>query len=166
MRIVSPLSVLVSAGGRATVTDLRELAEPLPVETAIREVREAGDAAGLQDAARAARRRIEEQVKTQGERIPEVESIPAAKRTGKPIEAGTYVRISATGAEGTVVELSWFGDAGTTLALGGVFHSRRLTVRASQVGTVAASRRGRRARQTSSSGRKKRNARTRIWSLT
>ena len=39
--------------------------------------------------------------------------------------------------EGTVVELSWYGDEETTLSLGGVFHSVRLTVRASQVGTVA-----------------------------
>jgi threonine dehydrogenase-like Zn-dependent dehydrogenase len=46
--------------------------------------------------------------------------------------------------EGTVVELSWYGDEETTLSLGGVFHSNRLTVRASQVGTVAAARRDRR----------------------
>ena len=46
--------------------------------------------------------------------------------------------------EGTVVELSWYGDGETTLSLGGVFHSNRLTVRASQVGAVAATRRGRR----------------------
>lgn len=47
--------------------------------------------------------------------------------------------------EGTVVELSWYGDAETTLSLGGRFHSGRLTLRASQVGAVAASRRGRRS---------------------
>jgi threonine dehydrogenase-like Zn-dependent dehydrogenase len=46
--------------------------------------------------------------------------------------------------EGTVVELSWYGDAATTVSLGGGFHSGRLTVRASQVGTVAPSRRARR----------------------
>ena len=46
--------------------------------------------------------------------------------------------------EGTVVELSWYGDADTTLSLGGSFHSGRLTLRASQVGRVAASRRDRR----------------------
>ena len=46
--------------------------------------------------------------------------------------------------EGTVVELSWYGDAETTVSLGGSFHSGRLTVRASQVGTVAAARRERR----------------------
>ncbi len=46
--------------------------------------------------------------------------------------------------EGTVIELSWYGDDVTTLSLGGSFHSGRLAVRASQVGTVAPSRRGRR----------------------
>ncbi|MEU9509759.1 dehydrogenase [Micromonospora sp. NPDC048170] len=44
--------------------------------------------------------------------------------------------------EGTVVELSWYGDRTVALALGGAFHSGRLTVRASQVGTVAPARRG------------------------
>ncbi len=47
-------------------------------------------------------------------------------------------------AEGTVLELSWSGDSRTTLSLGGTFHSGRLAVRASQVGTVAAPRRARR----------------------
>jgi hypothetical protein len=46
--------------------------------------------------------------------------------------------------EGTVIELSWYGDDETTLSLGGEFHSGRLTVRASQVGMVAAPRRSRR----------------------
>jgi threonine dehydrogenase-like Zn-dependent dehydrogenase len=43
--------------------------------------------------------------------------------------------------EGTVVELSWYGDREVTVALGGAFHSRRLSLRASQVGTVAPARR-------------------------
>ncbi|HEX6150446.1 zinc-binding alcohol dehydrogenase [Nocardioides sp.] len=47
--------------------------------------------------------------------------------------------------EGTVIELSWYGDSQTTLALGGAFHSGRLTIRGSQVGVVAATRRGRRS---------------------
>jgi threonine dehydrogenase-like Zn-dependent dehydrogenase len=46
--------------------------------------------------------------------------------------------------EGTVVDLSWYGDAETRVSLGGAFHSGRLTVRASQVGQVAPARRGRR----------------------
>ena len=36
-----------------------------------------------------------------------------------------------------MVELSWYGDREVSLALGGAFHSGRLTVRSSQVGTVA-----------------------------
>jgi NADPH:quinone reductase-like Zn-dependent oxidoreductase len=47
--------------------------------------------------------------------------------------------------EGTVLELSWYGDAETVLSLGGGFHSGRLAIRASQVGTVAPSRRCRRS---------------------
>ncbi|MDM7856264.1 zinc-dependent alcohol dehydrogenase [Cellulomonas alba] len=43
--------------------------------------------------------------------------------------------------DGTVVDLSWYGDADVTLPLGGAFHSRRLTIRASQVGAVAQPRR-------------------------
>jgi threonine dehydrogenase-like Zn-dependent dehydrogenase len=43
--------------------------------------------------------------------------------------------------EGTVVELSWYGDAEVTLSLGAAFHSRRLGIRASQVGSVAPARR-------------------------
>ncbi len=78
------------------------------VEAAIREVRDAGDGADanqLRDAAKAARRRIEEQVRTQGERTPPEEIIPLTAKSAKPVEAGSYVRIAATGAEGTVVEL-------------------------------------------------------------
>ena len=46
--------------------------------------------------------------------------------------------------EGTVIELSWYGDTEVRLALGGAFHSRRLGIRASQVGTVSPARAGRR----------------------
>jgi threonine dehydrogenase-like Zn-dependent dehydrogenase len=46
--------------------------------------------------------------------------------------------------EGTVVDLSWYGDAAVRLSLGGAFHSRRLGIRASQVGTVSPARSGRR----------------------
>lgn len=47
--------------------------------------------------------------------------------------------------EGTVLDLSWYGDKELGLHLGGAFHSRRLTLRASQVGTVSPARRGRRS---------------------
>jgi len=43
--------------------------------------------------------------------------------------------------EGTVIDLSWYGDAEVTLSLGGAFHSGRLGIRASQVGVVAPARR-------------------------
>ncbi|MFI2346047.1 zinc-binding alcohol dehydrogenase [Streptomyces sp. NPDC019443] len=43
--------------------------------------------------------------------------------------------------EGTVVELSWYGDRRISLPLGEAFHSRRLVVRSSQVGMVSPSRR-------------------------
>lgn len=44
--------------------------------------------------------------------------------------------------EGTVIELSWYGDRQVTVSLGEAFHSSRLSIRASQVGVVAAARRG------------------------
>ncbi len=49
--------------------------------------------------------------------------------------------------DGTVLDLSWYGDQPVTLPLGEAFHSRRLAIRASQVGAVAAARRGRRSRR-------------------
>lgn len=51
--------------------------------------------------------------------------------------------LAAAGAEARVVELSWFGDASVELPLGEEFHSRRLTLRSSQVGALAPSRRPR-----------------------
>jgi threonine dehydrogenase-like Zn-dependent dehydrogenase len=47
--------------------------------------------------------------------------------------------------EATVIELSWYGDRRVEVPLGEVFHSRRLSVRGSQVGAVAPARRGRRS---------------------
>jgi NADPH:quinone reductase-like Zn-dependent oxidoreductase len=43
--------------------------------------------------------------------------------------------------EATVVELSWYGDKQVSVPLGEFFHSRRLTVRSSQVGGIAPARR-------------------------
>ena len=57
---------------------------------------------------------------------------------------GLQRSLSLLAPEGTVVELSWYGDRETTVSLGGTFHSGRLSIRASQVGTVAAARRDRR----------------------
>jgi len=56
--------------------------------------------------------------------------------------AGLQLSLGLLRAEGTVLELSWYGDREVTLPLGGAFHSRRLALRASQVGTVAPARRG------------------------
>ncbi len=56
--------------------------------------------------------------------------------------AGLQAALGLLRPEGTVVELSWYGDAEVALRLGGTFHSGRLTIRGSQVGTVAAPRRG------------------------
>ncbi len=47
--------------------------------------------------------------------------------------------------EGTVVDLSWYGDAPVQVSLGGRFHSGRLAIRSSQVGMVAPQRRGSRS---------------------
>jgi NADPH:quinone reductase-like Zn-dependent oxidoreductase len=58
--------------------------------------------------------------------------------------AGLQASLELLAAEGTVIELSWYGDAATSVSLGGAFHSGRLSVRASQVGTVSPARRGRR----------------------
>ena len=44
--------------------------------------------------------------------------------------------------EGTVVDLSWYGDSEVQLSLGDAFHSRRLGIRASQVGTISPARGG------------------------
>ena len=47
-----------------------------------------------------------------------------------------------------MIELTWYGDRPVPVPLGEAFHSRRLTVRASQVGAVAARRRARRSTPT------------------
>jgi threonine dehydrogenase-like Zn-dependent dehydrogenase len=58
--------------------------------------------------------------------------------------AGLSRGLELLGEEGELVELSWYGDRPATVDLGGAFHARRLTIRASQVGAVAAARRARR----------------------
>ncbi|MDO0924850.1 zinc-binding alcohol dehydrogenase [Streptomyces sp. TG1A-8] len=52
-------------------------------------------------------------------------------------EEGLTRSLELLAAEGTVIELSWYGDRRVALPLGEAFHSRRLTVRGSQVGTVS-----------------------------
>lgn len=59
--------------------------------------------------------------------------------------AGLQLCLNLSAPGGEVLELSWYGTTTVNLALGGDFHSRRLGIRASQVGTVAAARRGTRS---------------------
>jgi NADPH:quinone reductase-like Zn-dependent oxidoreductase len=56
---------------------------------------------------------------------------------------GLNLALTLAGFEGEIIELSWFGDKAVNLDLGGAFHSQRLSLRASQVGTVAPARRAR-----------------------
>ncbi|GAA1477308.1 zinc-binding alcohol dehydrogenase [Nocardioides aestuarii] len=58
--------------------------------------------------------------------------------------AGLRRSLELLGDDGTVLELSWYGDAVVPVPLGEAFHARRLTLRASQVGAVSVARRGRR----------------------
>ena len=59
--------------------------------------------------------------------------------------AGEGLRLSleSAGIEARVVEASWYGDKEVSVALGGAFHSRRLTLVSSQVGAVPPARRAR-----------------------
>jgi threonine dehydrogenase-like Zn-dependent dehydrogenase len=61
--------------------------------------------------------------------------------SGSPEGLALALRLAAF--EATVCECSWYGTRSVTLPLGEAFHSRRLIVKSSQVGSVAASHRGR-----------------------
>ncbi len=56
---------------------------------------------------------------------------------------GLDLALSLAGFEASVIELSWYGARPVSAALGGAFHSQRLSLIASQVGAVAPSRRAR-----------------------
>src|SRR4051812_44172277 len=58
--------------------------------------------------------------------------------------AGLQRSLELLAPEGTVIDLSWYGDSEVQLSLGGAFHSRRLGIRASQVGTLSPARSARR----------------------
>src|SRR4051794_18752648 len=58
--------------------------------------------------------------------------------------AGLQLSLDLLASEGSVIDLSWYGDAEVRLSLGGAFHSRRLGIRASQVGTLSPARSARR----------------------
>ncbi len=55
--------------------------------------------------------------------------------------AGLRRSLELLAADATVVDLSWYGDTPVTLPLGERFHPSRLTIRSSQVGSVAPARR-------------------------
>jgi hypothetical protein len=61
--------------------------------------------------------------------------------SGAPAGLATALRLAAF--EATVVEMSWYGTAIVPLALGAEFHARRLVLKSSQVGNVAARQRAR-----------------------
>jgi threonine dehydrogenase-like Zn-dependent dehydrogenase len=54
--------------------------------------------------------------------------------SGRP--EGLIAALSIAGAEATIVDTSWYGTTSVALPLGEAFHSRRLTLKSSQVGRV------------------------------
>ncbi|HZM76657.1 MAG TPA: zinc-binding alcohol dehydrogenase [Candidatus Limnocylindrales bacterium] len=73
---------------------------------------------------------------------------PAIAKNGRDLvfhasasTAGLQHALNLLSPEGTVIELSWYGDREVSLPLGGPFHSGRLSIRASQVGMIAPARR-------------------------
>jgi NADPH:quinone reductase-like Zn-dependent oxidoreductase len=78
-------------------------------------------------------------------------ALPAGAADGRDLvvhasasSAGLQRSLDLLAPEGTVIDLSWYGDIEVRLSLGGAFHSGRLGIRASQVGALSAARRGRR----------------------
>jgi threonine dehydrogenase-like Zn-dependent dehydrogenase len=78
-------------------------------------------------------------------------AVPDAAADGRDLvihtsatSAGLQRSLDLLAPEGTVIDLSWYGDREVHLALGGAFHSGRLAIRASQVGSLSPARRGRR----------------------
>ena len=61
--------------------------------------------------------------------------------SGSPSGLALALRIAAF--EATIVELSWYGTQAVPMVLGEAFHARRLTLKSSQVGSVARSQRPR-----------------------
>ena len=54
--------------------------------------------------------------------------------SGRP--AGLRSALAAAGVEGKIIDVSWYGSQDVALPLGEVFHSRRLTIKSSQVGRL------------------------------
>lgn len=77
--------------------------------------------------------------KTPGEASAERDLVVHA--SGHP--EGLATALALAGFEARVIDLSWYGDKPVTLPLGEAFHSRRLQIRSSQVGSVAPAQRAR-----------------------
>ena len=61
--------------------------------------------------------------------------------SGSP--AGLQLALELAAFESTILEMSWYGDQKVIVPLGEAFHARRLTIKSSQVGTVASPQRAR-----------------------
>ena len=77
-------------------------------------------------------------------------AIPATARSDRDVvihvsgsPSGLQRGLEIAAFEATVVEMSWYGDRAVGVPLGEAFHARRLTIKSSQVGSVAASQRAR-----------------------
>jgi NADPH:quinone reductase-like Zn-dependent oxidoreductase len=75
---------------------------------------------------------------------------PAAASDGRDVvihasgsASGLALALSIAAFEAIVVEMSWYGEGAVPIALGEGFHARRLTLKSSQVGSVAATQRAR-----------------------
>ncbi len=87
-------------------------------------------------------------VDTDASRRPLIEALGGSYAATPPDGAQVVFHTSATAAglnaaincaafEGTIVEMSWYGDKPVTIDLGGAFHSRRLKLISSPVGHIA-----------------------------
>jgi threonine dehydrogenase-like Zn-dependent dehydrogenase len=77
--------------------------------------------------------------RTPAEAAPDTDRVIHA--SGSP--EGLRLALGLAGFESTVLELSWYGTRDVPLPLGQAFHHRRLTLRSSQVGSVATAQRPR-----------------------
>jgi 2-desacetyl-2-hydroxyethyl bacteriochlorophyllide A dehydrogenase len=57
--------------------------------------------------------------------------------------SGLEAALQLAGSEATIVEMSWYGTATVPLPLGAAFHARRLSIKSSQVGSIATRQRAR-----------------------
>lgn len=73
--------------------------------------------------------------------VPDADVVIEASGSG----AGLQYALRAAPTDGEVIVASWYGVRAIPLELGADFHSRRLTIRASQVGAVAVRRRSHRS---------------------